>query len=175
MGFVKNLRVAYKLLILSVVAVIGMLIIGYSGYSAIKKAQVDMDMYSQSVVKSLGYLSDMRYGTRYSQAMMIIMTTVQDDPNRMQNLEKKFQDGVKFVEDGISQYEKTPGKTPEMKQELDAYKAIPRLAELCITKKVPNFWMLSARISINWQNWKIPALRRSMPKMTLIRKLPSVI
>ena len=123
MGVVKNLRVAYKLLILSVVAVIGMLIIGYSGYSAIKKAQVDMDMYSQSVVKSLGYLSDMRYGTRYSQAMMIIMTTVQDDPNRMQNLEKKFQDGVKFVEDGISQYEKTPGKTPEMKQELDTYKA----------------------------------------------------
>ena len=123
MGFVKNLRVAYKLLILSVVAVIGMLIIGYSGYSAIKKAQVDMDMYSQSVVKSLGYLSDMRYGTRYSQAMMIIMTTVQDDPNRMQSLEKKFQDGIKFVEDGIIQYEKTPGKTPEMKQELDTYKA----------------------------------------------------
>ena len=123
MGFIKNLRVAYKLLIMAVCAVLLMLTIGYSGYSAIKKAQVDMEtMYSQSV-KSLGYLSDMRYGTRYAQGMMIIMTTVQDDPARMQALDKKYHDGVKFVEDGISQYEKVTGKTPEIQKELDEYKA----------------------------------------------------
>ena len=68
------------------------------------------DMYSSSV-KSIGYLSDMRYGTRYAQGMMIIMTTVKDDPQRMQNLDKKFQEGLKFVEDGIKQYEAVPGKT----------------------------------------------------------------
>ncbi len=123
MGFIKNLRVAYKLLIMAVCAVLLMLTIGYSGYSAIKKAQADMDkMYSQSV-KSLGYLSDMRYGTRYAQGMMIIMTTVQDDPARMQALDKKYHDGIKFVEDGISQYEKVTGKTPEIQKELDEYKA----------------------------------------------------
>ena len=33
MGFIKNLRVAYKMLILAAFAVIGMLIIGYQGYS----------------------------------------------------------------------------------------------------------------------------------------------
>ena len=123
MGFIKNLRVAYKMLILAAFAVIGMLIIGYQGYSTAKKAQIDMeDMYSSSV-KSIGYLSDMRYGTRYAQGMMIIMTTVKDEPQRMQNLDKKFQEGLKFVEDGIKQYEAVPGKPDVVKQELEAYKA----------------------------------------------------
>ncbi|MCR5757947.1 MAG: methyl-accepting chemotaxis protein [Selenomonas sp.] len=122
MGWIKNLRVAYKMLILAGFAVIGMMIIGYSGYSAIKKAQVDMEsLYSQSV-KSLGYLSDMRYGTRYAQGMMVIMTTVKDNPTRMDALEKKYQAGVQFVEEGISKYEATPGKTEEMKKEMEAYK-----------------------------------------------------
>ena len=120
MEFIKNLRVAYKMLILAAFAVIGMLIIGYEGYSTAKKAQIGMDDNSSSV-KSVGYLSDMRYGTRYAQGMMIIMTTVKDDPQRMQNLDKKFQEGLKFVEDGIKQYEAVPGKTDAAKQELEAY------------------------------------------------------
>ena len=124
MGFIKNLRVAYKMLILAAFAVIGMLIIGYQGYSTAKKAQIDMEEMYSSSVKSIGYLSDMRYGTRYAQGMMIIMTTVKDDPQRMQNLDKKFQEGLKFVEDGIKQYEAVPGKPDVVKQELEAYKAI---------------------------------------------------
>ena len=123
MGFMNNLRVAYKMLILAVFALVGMLIIGYSGYSAIKKAQADMEtMYTRSV-KSLGYLSDMRYGTRYAQAMMIIATTAADDQARLQSLQKKYSDGISFVENGIKEYEAVPGKTPELQQELEAYKA----------------------------------------------------
>lgn len=122
MGFIKNLRVAYKMLILAAFAVVGMLIVGYQGYSTAKKAQVDMEEMYSGCVKSIGYLSDMRYGTRYAQGMVIIMTTVKDDPARMQALEKKFQTGIKFVEDGLKNYEAAPDKPEEIKQELAAYK-----------------------------------------------------
>ena len=123
MGFIKNLRVAYKMLILAAFAVVGMLIIGYQGYSTAKKAQVDMEEMYSSSVKSIGYLSDMRYGTRYAQGMMIIMTTVKDDPQRMQNLDKKFQEGLQFVDDGIKNYEAIPGKPDVLKKELESYKS----------------------------------------------------
>lgn len=123
MGFIKNLRVAYKMLILAAFAVIGMLVIGYQGYSTAKKAQVDMEEMYSSSVRSIGYLSDMRYGTRYAQGMMIIMTTVKDDPQRMQNLDKKFQEGLQFVDDGIKNYEAIPGKPDVIKKELESYKS----------------------------------------------------
>ncbi len=123
MGFIKNLRVAYKMLILAAFAVVGMLVIGYQGYSTVKKAQVDMEEMYSSSVKSIGYLSDMRYGTRYAQGMMIIMTTVKDDPQRMQNLDKKFQEGLQFVDDGIKNYEAIPGKPDVLKKELESYKS----------------------------------------------------
>ncbi|BAL82623.1 putative methyl-accepting chemotaxis sensory transducer [Selenomonas ruminantium subsp. lactilytica TAM6421] len=122
MGWIKNLRVAYKMLILAVFAVIGMLVIGFAGYSSLKKAQVDMEFMYEKCVKSLGYLSDMRYGIRYSQGMMVVMTTVKDDPARMQTLQKKYEDGVKLVEAGVSSYEAVTGKPEEMKKEFEEFK-----------------------------------------------------
>ena len=52
MGWINNLKVAYKMLILAVIAVIGMSFIGYSGYSAITKAKADMDTMYLTSVKS---------------------------------------------------------------------------------------------------------------------------
>lgn len=123
MGWINNLRVAYKMLILAVIAVVGMSFIGYSGYSAITKAKTDMDtMYSTSV-RSLDYVGQIRFGIRYAQGMAVITTTVRNDPQRVQTLQQKYQDGIKIVEENLQQYEAIPGRTEEMKAELMETKA----------------------------------------------------
>lgn len=94
MGWINNIKVAYKLLILAIVAVIGMLSIGYSGWSALSKAQSDMDNMYQKSVKGLEYIGNIRYGMRYAQGMTVIMTTVKNDPQRMTDLEKNIRQGL---------------------------------------------------------------------------------
>lgn len=50
MSFFKNLRVRYKMSIVILVAAIGMIIIGRTGYKSLINAQADMDaIYSQNV------------------------------------------------------------------------------------------------------------------------------
>lgn len=108
MSWMNNLRVAYKLLILAVIAVIGMSCIGWSGYSAIQKAKTGMDEMYESSVKGLDYVGQARYGVRYAQGMAVIMTTVKDQPQRMKELRGKYEDGVKTVEDNIKAYNDIP-------------------------------------------------------------------
>ncbi|SDZ79540.1 methyl-accepting chemotaxis protein [Selenomonas ruminantium] len=122
MGFIRNLRVAYKLLIMAACAVVGMMIIGYTGYSALKKAQVDMEkMYAQSV-KTISYLGDLRYGVRYSQGMTVVMLMVKDDPARMKALQEKYDTGMNLIHEGVDGIEKMPNKPQEIQQEFDAVK-----------------------------------------------------
>lgn len=117
MGLLNNLRVAYKLLILAVFALVGMLFIGYAGYSSLRQAQVDMEiMYTRSV-KSLDHIGMVRYGMRYSQGMAVISTTFKDNPTRMESLQKKFDTGINLVEDNLAAYESIPGKSAEIQNE----------------------------------------------------------
>ena len=122
MGWINNLKVAYKMLILAVIAVIGMSFIGYSGYSAITKAKADMDTMYLTSVKSLDYVGQVRFGIRYAQGMAIIATTVRNDLQRVQTLNTKYQDGVGIVEENLQQYEALPGRTAEMQAELNETK-----------------------------------------------------
>ena len=118
MGFLNNLRVAYKLLILSVCGVAGMVIIGFAAYMSLKQAQVDMEIMFNRSVKSIDYIGNARYGMRYAQGMAVITTTFKDNPTRMDALEKKYDTGVKMVEENLAAYEKVPGKTAEIQSEL---------------------------------------------------------
>ena len=106
MGWINNIKVAYKLLILAIVAVIGMLSIGYSGWSALSKTKSDMDNMYQKSVKGLEYIGNIRYGMRYAQGMTVIMTTVKNDPQRMTDLEKKYQAGADEIDANLAEYEK---------------------------------------------------------------------
>lgn len=106
MGWINNIKVAYKLLILAIVAVIGMLSIGYSGWSALSKTKSDMDNMYQKSVKGLEYIGNIRYGMRYAQGMTVIMTTVKNDPQRMTDLEKKYQAGAAEIDANLAEYEK---------------------------------------------------------------------
>ena len=49
----NNIKVAYKLLILAVIAIMAMLAIGYTGYSYLDKANSEMDVMYQQKLRSV--------------------------------------------------------------------------------------------------------------------------
>ena len=123
MQFMNNLKVAYKLLILAVIAFIGMAFIGFSGYSAIREAQVDMERMYQVNVQSLAFLGDARQGMRSSQTMTVIMTIHSNTPQRMQELQGKFDAGVKETDENLSEFARVASGDQEVQSKFQQTKA----------------------------------------------------
>lgn len=84
MSFFKNLRVRYKMAIVILVAAIGMIIIGRTGYKSLINAQADMDaIYSQNV-QSLQNINEAINDVRViqSRALQVI---IENDPTKLQS------------------------------------------------------------------------------------------
>ncbi len=113
MQWINNLRVSAKLLLLTAIAIIGMMIIGYSGYSNMKQAQADMDIMYNRNLRAIDYLGVARYAVRYAQAMTIIHANVHDDPARLEDLRNKFNTAVKETDDAMAGYESVKSNNPE--------------------------------------------------------------
>ncbi len=109
MQFMNNLKVAYKLLILSIIAAIGMAFIGFFGFTAIENAQNDMTHLYQVNVTGLVHLGNARQGMRSAQTMTVIMTTVQNDPARMKDLQGKYDDALKTTDENLEAFNKASG------------------------------------------------------------------
>ena len=119
MRFTDNLKVAYKLLILAVIAFVGMAFIGFSGYSAIQQAQVDLDKMYMEDVLSLTHLGDARQGMRSSQTMTVIMTIHSNTPERMKDLAGKFDANVKETDDSLQKFKETAGTDAAVQAKLE--------------------------------------------------------
>ena len=93
----RNLKVAYKLLCLCVIAAIGLAIMIRSDYSAMQESKDDMEtMFSQNV-RSLYQIGNCRHAMRYMQGMMLIATSA-TDPARIKSVTEKYEDGKKELE-----------------------------------------------------------------------------
>lgn len=109
MNFMNNLKVAYKLLILAIIAAVGMAIIGFFGFTAIENAQNDMTHMYKVNVTGLVHLGNARQGMRSAQTMTVIMTTVQNDPARMKDLQGKFDAAIKTTDENLEAFNKASG------------------------------------------------------------------
>ena len=67
MGLMDNMKVAYKLLVLNVVACIGLIVVGIMGYNAVQTAKDDMEVMYNRYLHSVYYVGRMRYNIRYAQ------------------------------------------------------------------------------------------------------------
>ena len=119
MPLMNNLKVAYKLLILAVIAFIGMAFIGFSGYSAIREAQVDMEKMYMEDVRSLTHLGDARQGMRSSQTMTVILTIHSNTPERMKDLAAKFDANVKETDESLQKFKETSGTDAAVQAKLE--------------------------------------------------------
>ena len=103
MSWMDNLKVVFKMAVLGVIAVVGLLGVSIAGYLGLNEARGDLNKMYESSVKGIDAGTAMS-GMRYAQGMVIIMTTCRDDPARLQELNQKYQAGAKQVDDAIAGY-----------------------------------------------------------------------
>jgi len=108
MKWLDNLKVSYKLCILGLIAIVGLLGTSISGYIGIRQTQDDINEMYESSVQSLDYAGTALSGMRYAQGMVVTMTTCRNDPQRLKDLEDKYEVGVKMVEDSFKGYDAIP-------------------------------------------------------------------
>ena len=113
MRWMDDMKVAYKLFLLGIIAVIGLLGTSIAGYLGLKSAQEDINTMYEASVQSLDYVGTAMTGMRYAQGMAVTMTTCRDDNARLQDLKGKYETGVKMVDDSIAGYDAIPLDDPE--------------------------------------------------------------
>ena len=102
MSWMDNLKVVFKMAVLGVIAVAGLLGVSIAGYLGLNTVRGDLNTMYESSVKGIDYAGSAMSGMRYAQGMVIIMTTCRDDPARLQELNQKYQAGAKQVDDAIA-------------------------------------------------------------------------
>ena len=120
-GF-DDLRVSAKLMVMAAVAVIGMLLIGWTGYNGLKTSQGVIENINAQQVAGMQAIGNIRYGMRYAQGMSITSVTT-TDTKRLGDLETKAQDGEKAFAEGCAALEKISAQKPEWKDDLDNIKS----------------------------------------------------
>ena len=114
MNFMNNIKVAHKLLILVIVAILAMAMLGYGGYSAITKAQGDMDvMYRQNLLGNQ-QLAETLYDMR-SLHLHASLALSADTPERMQELKKLANDYKQEFEKDWADYKAIVKDVPNPK------------------------------------------------------------
>ncbi len=108
MNKLDNIKVAYKLLMLGIISVAGLLGVSIAGYLGLRSTQEDINLMYESSVQSLDYASNAMSGMRYAQGMAVIMTTCRNDPQRLQDLKGKYEKGVHLIDDSIKGYQAIP-------------------------------------------------------------------
>lgn len=129
MGFMDNVKVAYKLLILNIVALIGLLIIAAMGYNSVQTAKEDMDLMYNRYFHSLYYVARCRYNTRYAQ-VQATLAPLSTNPTLLSNRRQKYSDAIKKVEENMANYGKNIAADPPLVAELeDAKKDFEKFKE----------------------------------------------
>ena len=121
MQWMNNMRVAYKLLILNVIALFGIIVIGAVGYNAVMTAKGDLDTVSNRYLKSIFYIGRCRHAVRYAQVQSTLapLTT---DQTLFQSRQTKYNQAVQELNETLAEYEKIVSVDPALVAEVEAAK-----------------------------------------------------
>ena len=119
MSWMNNMRVAYKLLLLNVIALIGMLVIGLVGYFAVMQAQEDLNVISQTYLKGIFEIGRCRHAVRYAQ-VQAVLAPLTVDPALYQSRLDKYNGGVKELEESLKIYEDIVKDDAQARAQVDA-------------------------------------------------------
>ena len=119
MSWLNNMRVAYKLLLLNIVAFIGLIVVGAVGYNAVSNAKNNLDLISQNYLKAIFEVGRCRHAVRYAQvqAILLPMTT---DPSLLQSRIDKYNGAVKELEESLAIYEQIVKDDAQALAQIDA-------------------------------------------------------
>ena len=115
------MRVAYKLLILNAVAIIGMIVIGLVGYFAVMQAQSDLNTISQTYLKGIFEIGRCRHAVRYAQ-VQVVLAPLTADAALLQSRIDKYNGAVKELDESLALYEEIIKDDPQARAQVDAAK-----------------------------------------------------
>ncbi|MBR3745946.1 MAG: MCP four helix bundle domain-containing protein, partial [Selenomonadaceae bacterium] len=104
MSWMNNMRVAYKLLVLNIIALFGMIVIGAVGYNAVMQAQTDLNTISQVYLKGIYEIGRCRHAVRYAQVQSILAPLTADATLLQQRVDK-YNAAVKELDEALAKYE----------------------------------------------------------------------
>ena len=78
MNMLNNIKVAYKILILIVISILGMALIGYRGYSTIQKSQASMSSIYQQNMQQIYHIGEAKYLLRDMQSRAALAMSAHD-------------------------------------------------------------------------------------------------
>ena len=122
MGWMDNLKVAYKLIILNVVALIGMVAIGGFGYFALQDAGDAIDRMYQVNLKNIDLAGQARHAMRMSQ-LQAILAPMTSDQATYQARNDRYKSHVAEMDQNIVDYMEINKDTPELVQQLNVIKS----------------------------------------------------
>ena len=111
MQWMNNMRVAYKLLLLNIVALIGMIALGCVGYFAVIEAQEDLDMMNSRYLNGIYYVGRCNANMRAAQ-LQAALSPVSTDPAVINMRKNKYDEATKVVDESITLYEKAVAGDP---------------------------------------------------------------
>ena len=120
MGWMNNIKVAYKIVLLVLIAAAGMAVIGFTGYSFLNKAGQDMDSMYSHKLQAIRILGEEVVSMRVIQvrAMQAIA-----DPSRIPELKTGMAKEIKDYEANWVEYEKLGMAVPEAAEKIPETKA----------------------------------------------------
>ncbi len=121
MSWMNNMRVAYKLLFLNIIAFFGMIIVGAVGYNAVMQAQADLNVISQTYLKGIFEIGRCRHAVRYAQ-VQAILAPLTIDQAMFQSRETKYKDAVKELDESLALYEEIIKDDAQARAQVDAAK-----------------------------------------------------
>ncbi len=121
MSWMDNMRVAYKLVFLNAIAIIGMIIIGLVGYFAVMQAQEDLQTISQTYLKGIFEIGRCRHAVRYAQVQSILAPFTTDATLLQQRIDK-YNDAVKELDESLALYEEIIKNDAQARAQVDAAK-----------------------------------------------------
>ena len=118
MGWMNNIKVVYKLIILVIIAALGLCWVGFTGWSYLAQADRDMEVMYTQKLQAIRLLASNRLDLRMLQTRILIATST-NDPKRAQEARDEAGKYYKSFEDAWQQYRALAQSNPEAVSRLD--------------------------------------------------------
>ncbi len=118
MKWMNHLRITYKLLILTVIAVFAMGSIGYTGYSYLQKANNQMEIMYAQKLQSVRLIGDAMAAMRSVQARAL-QNVVRTKPEELKKGQTQIKDNIAEFEDAWNGYQAIADDAPEVAEKIE--------------------------------------------------------
>ena len=118
----NNIRVSFKILILVIIAAIAMATIGYQGYTAIRKANADMDIMYNQKLQAMYRLGEQKFIVRDIQTRAVLSMSAKDAA-RFKELHDDMAEAQKNFDSNWAEFGKVASHVPGVPERMDKVQA----------------------------------------------------